>query len=419
VLATLGPASSTPDQIRALYEAGADAFRVNMSHGDDQGKMALIAAIRGLESEIGRPMTILADLQGPKLRVGRFAGDRVELEAGQRFRLDSSAEPGSSDRVQLPHPEILAVLKPGHRLLLDDGKIVLRVVEAGDQQVMTEVVVPGALSNNKGLNVPDVVLPMAALIGCLIGLGTLASNSELTIMRAAGVSIGRIVWAVMKPMLVLMLAGILIGEYVAPLTENQAQADRALAQGGGAAQSSKRGMWHRQGQEYVHINAVQPNGILLGVTRYRFDDERRLLSASFARRAEYRDSHWMLRNVQTTVLHEDRSEVINQPEERWDIELNPELLGTVVMEPEALSVTGLWQYIHYLGEQGLNNARYWLAFWTKVLQPLVICWIVSRSDVGYFWIRYILLRRHTLEACVHHQCTGPCNRSGDPLQFLR
>ncbi|KQO42642.1 LPS export ABC transporter permease LptG [Pseudomonas chengduensis] len=215
------------------------------------------------------------------------------------------------------------------------------------------------------------MLPMAALIGCLIGLGTLASNSELTIMRAAGVSIGRIVWAVMKPMLVLMLAGILIGEYVAPLTENQAQADRALAQGGGAAQSSKRGMWHRQGQEYVHINAVQPNGILLGVTRYRFDDERRLLSSSFARRAEYRDNHWMLRNVQTTVLHEDRSEVINQPEERWKIELNPELLGTVVMEPEALSVTGLWQYIHYLAEQGLNNARYWLAFWTKVLQPLV------------------------------------------------
>ena len=109
------------------------------------------------------------------------------------------------------------------------------------------------------------MLPMAALIGCLIGLGTLASNSELTIMRAAGVSIGRIVWAVMKPMLVLMLAGILIGEYVAPLTENQAQADRALAQGGGAAQSSKRGMWHRQGQEYVHVNAVQPGGVLLGV----------------------------------------------------------------------------------------------------------------------------------------------------------
>uniref|UniRef100_A4XY57 Permease YjgP/YjgQ family protein n=1 Tax=Ectopseudomonas mendocina (strain ymp) TaxID=399739 RepID=A4XY57_ECTM1 len=215
------------------------------------------------------------------------------------------------------------------------------------------------------------MLPMAALIGCLIGLGTLASNSELTIMRAAGVSIGRIVWAVMKPMLVLMLAGILIGEYVAPLTENQAQADRALAQGGGAAQSSKRGMWHRQGQEYVHINAVQPGGLLLGVTRYRFDDERRLQSASFARRAEHRGDHWVLRNVQTTFLHDNRSEVVNQREERWDIELSPQLLSTVVMEPESLSITGLWQYIHYLAEQGLNNARYWLAFWTKVLQPLV------------------------------------------------
>jgi lipopolysaccharide export system permease protein len=104
------------------------------------------------------------------------------------------------------------------------------------------------------------MLPMAALIGCLIGLGSLASNSELTIMRAAGVSIGRIVWAVMKPMLVLMVAGVLIGEYVAPATETMAQANRALAQGSGDAQSSKHGLWHRQGEEFIHINAVHPNG---------------------------------------------------------------------------------------------------------------------------------------------------------------
>jgi lipopolysaccharide export system permease protein len=102
------------------------------------------------------------------------------------------------------------------------------------------------------------MLPMAALIGCLIGLGSLASNSELTIMRAAGVSIARIVWAVMKPMLVLMVAGVLIGEYVAPATETMAQANRALAQGSGDAQSSKRGLWHRQGDEFIHINAVNP-----------------------------------------------------------------------------------------------------------------------------------------------------------------
>lgn len=215
------------------------------------------------------------------------------------------------------------------------------------------------------------MLPMAALIGSLIGLGGLASSSELTIMRAAGVSIGRIVWAVMKPLLVLMLVGVLIGEYVAPWSENLAQGNRALAQGGGEAQSAKRGQWHRQGNQYVHINAVQPNGVLYGVTRYDFDGERRMQSASFARRAMYQTDHWQLEDVSTTYFRGDHTEVIESPNERWDIELSPQLLGTVAMEPEALSITGLWRYTHYLADQGLNNGRYWLAFWTKVLQPLV------------------------------------------------
>ncbi|KJK18490.1 LPS export ABC transporter permease LptG [Pseudomonas sp. NPDC087612] len=220
------------------------------------------------------------------------------------------------------------------------------------------------------------MLPMAALIGCLIGLGSLASSSELTIMRAAGVSIGRIVWAVMKPMLVLMLAGILIGEYLAPVTENKAQADRSLAQGGGEAQSSKRGMWHRQGDEFVHINSVQPNGLLYGVTRYRFDNERHMQTSSFARRAQYKEDHWLLSDVTTTYFRGDHTEVIKTPEERWDVSVTPQLLNTVVVAPESLSITGLWDYIHYLSDQGLNNARYWLAFWTKVLQPMVTAALV-------------------------------------------
>lgn len=220
------------------------------------------------------------------------------------------------------------------------------------------------------------MLPMAALIGCLIGLGSLASSSELTIMRAAGVSIGRIVWAVMKPMLVLMLAGVLIGEYVAPATENKAQADRSLAQGGGEALSSKRGMWHRQGEEFVHINSVQPNGLLLGVTRYRFDDNRQIITSSFARRGTYNVDHWMLSDVSTTFFRGDHTEVVKAPEERWDVSVSPELLNTVVLAPESLSITGLWDYIHYLADQGLNNARYWLAFWTKVLQPAVTAALV-------------------------------------------
>src|SRR5690606_6544588 len=120
----------------------------------------------------------------------------------------------------------------------------------------------------------------------------------------------------------------------------------------------------------------QPNGVLLGVTRYRFDEQRHMLSASFARRAEHRSDHWQLQSVSTTFFREGSTEVVKSPEERWDIELSPQLLSTVVMEPESLSVTGLWQYIHYLGEQGLNNARYWLAFWNKVLQPLVTAALV-------------------------------------------
>ncbi len=163
VLATLGPASNTPGMIATLFQAGADAFRVNMSHGDQQSKIAVIEAIRGLEKQFGRPTTILADLQGPKLRVGRFAEGRVELVTGAVFTLDRSPEPGDATRVELPHKEIFAAIEPGARLLLDDGKLVLRVTHHDETKIVTTIEVGGMLSNNKGLNVPDVVVPMAAL----------------------------------------------------------------------------------------------------------------------------------------------------------------------------------------------------------------------------------------------------------------
>ncbi|WP_174279407.1 pyruvate kinase [Sphingomonas bacterium] len=163
VLATLGPASSTPERIEALGRAGADAFRVNMSHGDQAGKVAVIQAIRALEKHWGRPTTILADLQGPKLRVGRFTDGRVILATGQRFVLDRSPEPGDAARVELPHREIFDAIEPGARLLLDDGKLVLRVGEHDADRIVATVEVGGPLSDRKGLNVPDVVLPLAAL----------------------------------------------------------------------------------------------------------------------------------------------------------------------------------------------------------------------------------------------------------------
>ena len=163
VLATLGPASASLEMIRALHAAGADAFRINMSHGTPEARGQLIANVRALEKETGRPLTVLADLQGPKLRVGRFASGAVELTTGARFLLDLDDAPGDARRVQLPHRELFAALTPGARLLLDDGKLVLRVLAADPGLLTCEVVVGGRLSDHKGLNVPDVVVPLAAL----------------------------------------------------------------------------------------------------------------------------------------------------------------------------------------------------------------------------------------------------------------
>ncbi|UZK65759.1 pyruvate kinase [Sphingomonas sp. M1-B02] len=163
VLATLGPASDTPEMIERLYQAGADAFRINMSHGDQASKVPLFAAIRAMEKTSGRPTTILADLQGPKLRVGKFAEGKVMLVAGHEFILDRDPTPGDATRVELPHREIFEAAHPDARLLLDDGKLVLRVISNSADRMTTIVEVGGMLSNSKGLNVPDMVLPMAAL----------------------------------------------------------------------------------------------------------------------------------------------------------------------------------------------------------------------------------------------------------------
>jgi pyruvate kinase len=163
ILATLGPASNTPERIEALVRAGADAFRVNMSHGAHETHAALIAHIRALEARTGRPMTVLVDLQGPKLRVGLFSAGRVELNAGSRFTLDRDSAPGDATRVSLPHPEIFAAVEPGTALLLDDGKVRLRVATASSDRIETVVEVAGPLSTAKGVNVPNAVLPIPAL----------------------------------------------------------------------------------------------------------------------------------------------------------------------------------------------------------------------------------------------------------------
>ena len=163
IIATIGPASSTPEMLARLFHAGADVFRLNFSHGAHEDHLARIIAIRALEESTGRPIGILADVQGPKLRVGRFTGGRVQLQTGQSFRLDLSPVPGDRNRVELPHPEIVGSAAIGTTLLLDDGKLRLRVVHTRGDHLVTEVVVGGPLSDRKGVNVPDVVLPIPAL----------------------------------------------------------------------------------------------------------------------------------------------------------------------------------------------------------------------------------------------------------------
>lgn len=163
IVATLGPASSDEAAIRALFERGVDVFRLNFSHGTQSDHARRLETIRALEQEFGRPIGVLLDLQGPKLRLGTFEGGRVQLEAGARFRLDMERTPGDARRAPLPHPEIFAALQDGTELLLDDGKLRLGVERHGADFAETTVLVGGPISDRKGVNVPSVLLPLSPL----------------------------------------------------------------------------------------------------------------------------------------------------------------------------------------------------------------------------------------------------------------
>jgi len=163
IIATLGPATSSPAVLEKLYLAGTDIFRLNFSHGTIEDHRARVETIRAIEEKHGRPIAILMDLQGPKLRVGVFAKGPVMLKAGQSFRLDMDKTPGDASRVGLPHKEVFAALAPKQDLLINDGKIRLRVVKCGKDFAETKVITGGEISDRKGLNVPDAVLPLAAM----------------------------------------------------------------------------------------------------------------------------------------------------------------------------------------------------------------------------------------------------------------
>lgn len=163
VLATLGPASQDDAMVEKLFMAGVDVFRINMSHSSHDVLKARVLQLRALEARVGRPVGILADLQGPKLRVGTFRDGSAMLQNGQRFVLDSNPDPGDSTRVYLPHPEILAPLEVGHSIIIDDGKLRLRVIEETPTEAVTVVEVGGKISNKKGVSLPDTIIPVSAM----------------------------------------------------------------------------------------------------------------------------------------------------------------------------------------------------------------------------------------------------------------
>ncbi|MCX7356228.1 MAG: pyruvate kinase [Alphaproteobacteria bacterium] len=163
IIATLGPSSNDLGRITKLFEAGADVFRLNFSHGTHEDHRRRYEIVREVEKAHDRPIGVLMDLQGPKLRVGQFDGGQVELRDGERFVLDMDAAPGTRQRVSLPHPEIFQALKSGMDLLLDDGRIRLRVVDCSDDRAETEVITGGILSDRKGVNVPGAILPLSPL----------------------------------------------------------------------------------------------------------------------------------------------------------------------------------------------------------------------------------------------------------------
>ncbi|MCP5206409.1 MAG: LPS export ABC transporter permease LptG [Hahellaceae bacterium] len=219
-------------------------------------------------------------------------------------------------------------------------------------------------------------LPLGAFIGSLIGLGVLANNSELVVIRAAGVSVRRIVWAAMKPAIVVVIIGLLLGEYVAPFTERIAQSQKAVAMGGEDRVATSRGVWHRENNVFMHFNAVQPGGVLHGITLYSFTPNNWLETITYAARGLYQGDFWLLEDVEVTTLTDNRSIKSSEKTRQWQTGLSPDLLGVLTVKSDNLSISGLYTYVQYLEQQGLNSSNYAMSFWKKVLRPLTTASLV-------------------------------------------
>lgn len=215
------------------------------------------------------------------------------------------------------------------------------------------------------------MFPVAVLLGVIIGLGLLANNNELTVIRASGISIRRIYYSVMRVGLVLIVLVIVIGEWVAPVSERYAQIHRSVSLTNSISMGVANGMWARDGFNFVNIQRVLPNGRLGGVNIYEFDYDRRLKRMINAKQAYYTKSNWVLENVVEAKIGKNNVSTNAHKLINWNTSLSPDLLSVVFVKPETLSIIGLYQYVAYLQSNGLDAARYQLAFWSKLIMPVV------------------------------------------------
>jgi lipopolysaccharide export system permease protein len=213
-------------------------------------------------------------------------------------------------------------------------------------------------------------IAVSSLMGTLLALGTMASSSELTVMRAAGVSLARIVLASLIPVTIFALLALLLGQFVIPPAEQYGRAHRAAQQGDGTMLKVKQGNWHRDGDDIIHISAIARDGTLHGVRRFTFADGGELRAMSHAQLAQREEGTWILQQNRATQLHDEGVLVHEKPQLPWASQLTPEMIELVISRPEFLSISRLYAYSGFLEEQGLDNRSYALAFWKKILQPV-------------------------------------------------
>ncbi len=217
------------------------------------------------------------------------------------------------------------------------------------------------------------LLPMTALMGALIGLSVLATSNELVVMQSAGVKTVRIVWAVMKPAMLVMLAGLIIGEYIAPPLDLKAEVNKSIANSDELV-LSPFGNWQRDDDDFLHFNAMEPDGVLHGVSIYSFNDNQELTANTIAESARYENSGWILEDVRRTAFVQNtdgaQSEIESYETYRWEVDISPELLQLMIVDSSTLAITDLYQYAQRFVDQDQDATEYFLAFWEKVMQPL-------------------------------------------------